>query len=105
MFGSGECGQLAHGTENDEDLNVDRPRIVYSLRDKHIRTLACGGIHTIAVGADGRVWSWGCNDDGALGRPSGPVDPERPELGQKGDENFPELVTGGGLEDHQVSFL
>ena len=31
-FGSGDCGQLAHGTENDEDLMVKFPRIVYSLR-------------------------------------------------------------------------
>lgn len=31
-FGSGDCGQLAHGIENDEDLMVKYPRIVYSLR-------------------------------------------------------------------------
>lgn len=31
-FGSGDCGQLAHGIENDEDLMVKFPRIVYSLR-------------------------------------------------------------------------
>lgn len=31
-FGSGDCGQLAHGVEKDEDLMVKFPRIVYSLR-------------------------------------------------------------------------
>ena len=31
-FGSGDCGQLAHGVEKDEDLMVKYPRIVYSLR-------------------------------------------------------------------------
>ena len=31
-FGSGDCGQLAHGVDNDEDLMVKFPRIVYSLR-------------------------------------------------------------------------
>ena len=31
-FGSGDCGQLAHGVENDDDLMVKFPRIVYSLR-------------------------------------------------------------------------
>ncbi len=31
-FGSGDCGQLAHGVENDADLMVRFPRIVYSLR-------------------------------------------------------------------------
>lgn len=31
-FGSGDCGQLAHGIENDNDLMVKYPRVVYSLR-------------------------------------------------------------------------
>ena len=31
-FGSGDCGQLAHGAEDDEDLMVRYPRIVMSLR-------------------------------------------------------------------------
>ena len=31
-FGSGDCGQLAHGVTEDEDLMVRFPRIVYSLR-------------------------------------------------------------------------
>jgi regulator of chromosome condensation len=31
-FGSGDCGQLAHGIEDDCDLMVPYPRIVYSLR-------------------------------------------------------------------------
>lgn len=31
-FGSGDCGQLAHGIDNDEDLMVKYPRVVYSLR-------------------------------------------------------------------------
>ena len=31
-FGSGDCGQLAHGMEEDEDLMVKYPRVVHSLR-------------------------------------------------------------------------
>lgn len=31
-FGSGDCGQLAHGIEKDEDLMVKYPRIVHNLR-------------------------------------------------------------------------
>jgi regulator of chromosome condensation len=31
-FGSGDCGQLAHGVEEDDDLMVKFPRVVYSLR-------------------------------------------------------------------------
>jgi len=103
-FGSGECGQLAHGVDEDSQLSVLKPRIVKALRDKQVRLLACGGIHSVAVGNDGRVWTWGCNDDGALGRPTGPVDLEDVSKGMKGDENHPALVGGSGsvLEGQQV---
>jgi len=101
-FGSGECGQLAHGVDEDSDaegdarvLSILKPRIVASLRGKSVRLLACGGIHSVAVGDDGRVWTWGCNDDGALGRATGPIDKEDPSKGMKGNENFPALVEGG----------
>ena len=35
-FGSGDCGQLAHGVENDDDLMVRFPRVVYSLRSGRV---------------------------------------------------------------------
>ena len=59
----------------------------------------------MALGDDGRVWSWGCNDDGALGRPTGPVDPEDLDKGMKGDENIPGLVSAGGLAGQQVELV
>ncbi len=40
--------------------------------------LLCGGMHTLALAASGAVFSWGCNDEGALGR--------------KGTEDKPMLV-------------
>ena len=35
---------------------------------KPIIQIACGGMHTIALASNGVLLSWGCNDDGALGR-------------------------------------
>ena len=67
-FGSGDCGQLAHGDENDEDLSVRFPRIVFSLRDKKVCSIACGGLHNAVVTEDGHVYTWCCSDDGSLGR-------------------------------------
>lgn len=46
----------------------------------------------MAIGADGRVWTWGCNDDGALGRVT--TSAANPDAG---DENMPMLI-GGALE-------
>eukprot|EP01031_Cornospumella_fuschlensis_P043807 gene43807-53571_t len=79
-FGSGDCGQLAHGTERDEDLMVKYPRTVYSLRDKKVVGIACGGIHNAVYTEAGQVFTWGCADDGTLGR--------------RGDESVPMLVEG-----------
>ena len=31
--------------------------------------LAVGGMHSVAITPIGTVYSWGCNDEGALGRP------------------------------------
>lgn len=69
---------MAHGTENDEDLMVRYPRIVYSLRDKKVCGIACGGLHNAVFTEQGQVYTWGCADDGSLGR--------------GGDENLPALV-------------
>ena len=87
-FGSGDCGQLAHGVDDDDQMIVKRPRVVYSLREKRIATVACGGLHNVAATADGAVFTWGCNDDGSLGR--------------GGEENLPARVEGGGLAGHEA---
>ena len=61
---------------------------MYSLREKRIATVACGGLHNVAATADGAVFTWGCNDDGSLGR--------------GGEENLPARVEGGGLAGHEA---
>jgi len=67
-FGSGDCGQLAHGVDSDEDMMVRYPRIVYGLRDKKVCAIACGGLHNAVCTENGEVYTWGCSDDGSLGR-------------------------------------
>ena len=49
----------------------------------NVKELVCGGLHTGALTLDGRLFTWGCNDDEALGRP--------------GEESSPALVEGGLL--------
>ena len=36
-----------------------------------VSKLACGGMHTVVLTPAGLAYSWGCNDDGALGRSDG----------------------------------
>lgn len=64
VFGSGDCGQLGLG---DETWEASKPIANPFFSDKNIVQVAAGGLHSLALGADGRVWSWGCNDEKALG--------------------------------------
>eukprot|EP00398_MALV-I-01_sp_L67-1_P000161 gene161-182_t len=83
VVGSGECEQLGLG---DDILERKKPAIVKALNSVHVKTLAVGAFHTIVLTADGLAYSWGCNDDGALGR--------------KGEENVPLLIDS--LADKRV---
>lgn len=64
VFGSGDCGQLGMG----EDLvNCPRPKRHAYFEDKEIVSVVAGGLHTLALSRSGHVFSWGCNDEKALG--------------------------------------
>ncbi|KAJ2303441.1 hypothetical protein H4R23_006709, partial [Coemansia sp. Cherry 401B] len=65
VFGNGDCGQLGLG---EEMIERKKPFAVPALADVPVVDVASGGLHTMALGADGRLWSWGCNDQKALGR-------------------------------------
>jgi len=87
VYGSSECDQLGKflilykriGLElGEDDLHeVKRPKRL-SIFDMSIAgvelkvpvcKLVCGGMHTVAITPSGAVYTWGCNDEGALGRP------------------------------------
>ena len=67
VHGSGECDQLGLG---DEMRERRKPTLLKALVGKHICEIAVGAMHVLCVSADGGLFSWGCNDDGALGRVS-----------------------------------
>uniref|UniRef100_A0A7S3NMW9 RCC1-like domain-containing protein n=1 Tax=Aureoumbra lagunensis TaxID=44058 RepID=A0A7S3NMW9_9STRA len=79
-FGSGDCGQLGHGTQSDKDTVVAIPRAIESLRNKQIAIVACGGLHNVACTNDGYVYTWGCNDEASLGRPGDEARPMRVDM-------------------------
>lgn len=62
-FGSGDYGRLGHG-DNQPKKSA---KLVEILRDKNLTKFACGPRHTLALAADGTVYSWGYGGDGQLG--------------------------------------
>lgn len=67
-FGSGEIDQLGLG---EDVLECKRPRKVFpnsTYPNIKVVKIACGAMHTLLISSMGEVYSWGCNDDFALGR-------------------------------------
>ena len=60
-WGDGEDGMLGHGDEQNQLL----PKKVEAFADQRVVAVSAGEDHSLAITADGAVWSWG---DGGLGR-------------------------------------
>ena len=62
-WGSGHAGVLGHGDEQDQLL----PKKVEALAGQRVVAVSAGGHHSIAVSADGDVFTWGAGEGGCLG--------------------------------------
>ncbi|KAI4108417.1 MAG: hypothetical protein L6R37_001021 [Teloschistes peruensis] len=69
VFGEGSSGELGLGTAKNA-IDVKRPRLNAFLSAEKVGVvqIACGGMHVAALTHDGKVMTWGVNDQGALGR-------------------------------------
>ena len=61
----GVFGQLGHGDTADKLVLMIVG--VEGFRGAQIVMVAAGGAHSVALGAAGRVWTWGYGKDGQLG--------------------------------------
>lgn len=73
VFGSGESGELGlgHVTRNGKKpTDVKRPRLndLLDVKIVGVVQMAIGGMHCLALTHDGKILTWGVNDNGALGR-------------------------------------
>ncbi|XP_077502833.1 regulator of chromosome condensation-like [Amblyomma americanum] len=67
--GQGDVGQLGFG---QEVMEKSRPALVPNL--DNVVDVVAGGMHTLCLTVDGKVWSFGCNDEGALGLQTSSLD-------------------------------
>lgn len=65
VFGQGDVGQLGLG----EDIMERKKPALVSLPESIVQAIA-GGMHTVCLSDTGNVYTFGCNDEGALGRDS-----------------------------------
>lgn len=63
-MGNGQFGRLGHGWAC---ASSRFPRLVAGLAAHDVTAVACGGAHTVALTADGSVFTFGMNDKGQLG--------------------------------------
>lgn len=63
--GQNEVGQLGF---NDDIAEKTRPALVVDANSAKVVDVSAGGMHSLYLTADGDVLSFGCNDEGALGR-------------------------------------
>ncbi|XP_078238677.1 regulator of chromosome condensation-like [Pogona vitticeps] len=76
-LGQGDLGQLGLGPDV---LARKRPAVV-KLPEKIIQAEA-GGVHTVCLSETGKIYTFGCNDEGALGR----------DTSEEGSDSVPGLV-------------
>ena len=79
-WGTGDCAQLGHGMKDDRWIENTRPKQIKAFKVPDVERISAGGLHNVVLTSNGDVYTWGCNDDRALGR--------------DGDEHLPVIVPG-----------
>ncbi|KAG3015767.1 hypothetical protein PC121_g13644 [Phytophthora cactorum] len=70
-FSSSSSNTPADGPAKTSPTTFPRPAVMHqvaALRSVSVRQVACGGLHSLALTTDGKVYSWGCSDGGRLGQ-------------------------------------
>jgi len=89
IWGSGECDQMPFRDNIlDDNDGVMKPTGVDRLNKYELCQARCGALHSVILIDDGRVATFGCNDNKALGR----------EVLQSGKERFPGIIKFEGGE-------
>jgi len=69
VFGEGSSGELGLGHllyDGKKPIDVKRPRLNHNLQG--VVQVACGGMHVAVLTKENKIFTWGVNDQGTLGR-------------------------------------
>ncbi|ADM11438.1 alpha-tubulin suppressor-like protein [Encephalitozoon intestinalis ATCC 50506] len=80
VFGSNAISQLGLG-EDEGSTHV--PTRLSFFDGMSLSKVRCGSLHTLVLDTSGTLYSWGCNDEGALGRGGDESTPEKVCLQEK----------------------
>lgn len=93
------------GLGDDQPSEIKKPRRVpiFDVGGVHparsILKVVCGGMHTVALSNLGKVFTWGCNDEGALGREG----PENVPMEVANSLNVPVTDVSAG-DSHTIAY-
>ncbi|KAI0226353.1 hypothetical protein L0F63_002821, partial [Massospora cicadina] len=73
VCGTGDCAQLG---KTEDVLEIKKPERL-QIDGEQFVDICCGGMHTLALTLKGDLYSWGCNDEKALGRSGVEYVPEK----------------------------
>lgn len=90
-MGSNDLGQLGLTFEDEDEYEAKIPTLLEIPNCKSIIQICCGTVHCLALSNEGIVYSWGCNDKGALGR--------------EGDEKKPLPILSQYFNDSKIESL
>ena len=93
VYGSGECDQLGLP---DCPPYRKRGAFLEFFDNIEVKDIKCGGMHSLVLSTDGKVYSWGGNDEGALGR-------EGEELPGQVDLPWPATGIAAG-DSHSIAY-
>ena len=95
-WGDNTHGQIGDGTRAGRTL----PTGTAAPADVLFTQATAGRNHTAALDATGRIWTWGDNSDGQLGRGTVGGDDSTPGLAATGDTRFTQINAG---DDHTIA--
>ena len=82
VCGQNICGQLGLSSTIIERRKPQPVKILNQFnQEENIQLICAGAMHSCALTVNGCVYTWGCNDDGALGRMTNDIEEEyHPDL-------------------------